>query len=97
MHLSPRRRFTLGLYLLAGGSYLHQDVTLTYAAEDVSGSALVTRNLFVLSGELALALRFNQHVGANLTVSAPFPTTSPYLIGMLRVGLGLSLYFGPLN
>ncbi len=92
VHMGARRRVALGLSASAGLNHWRSSYSVSYADEDVSGSAVVSRNLAVVGGELRLGYRFHRRVGAQLVLGAPAPTTTSYAISVAHVGLGLSVH-----
>lgn len=91
-HMGKRRRWSLGMHLYAGLNHWRSDYTVTYEAEDVHGSAVVTRNDFVVGGQLKVAYRFHRHFGVGIVLGGPFPTESSYQTSMFHVGAGLVYY-----
>lgn len=91
-HLTPQRRLAFALRVLAGWTMLHQHYTVTYADEDFSEEGTDVHNAFVASGDFTAAWRASRNVGVNLSLSAPFPTTSSYVIGLGQLGVGMSFY-----
>lgn len=91
-HLSPRRRLALGVNLLGGVNVVHHTVTITYAAEDVCGTASATDVAPLVGGQASLSWRVHDRVGLHLGADVPFPTTSSYRIGLASVGLGVTFH-----
>lgn len=92
VHLAPQRRVSLGLHVLAGLNTVVYEGTLTYAAEDFTYSSRWSRHTFLASADVTLAVRASDKVGFNLAVTAPFPTDSSYVIGLVSVAMGPSFY-----
>lgn len=92
VHLGARRRFALGAHLYGGWNYWRSAYSVSYPAEEVSGSAVVDRHLAVVGGELRVGYRLHRRVGVNLAMGAPFPTASSYAITIAHLGLGLSFF-----
>jgi hypothetical protein len=78
VHMSKRRRVALSLSAYAGLNHWRSSDSVSYADEDLSGSAVVSRNLPVVGGELRLGYRFHRRVGAQLVLGAPAPTATSY-------------------
>lgn len=91
-HMGSKRNVSLGFSVLFGWNHFHQYAPVDWPDVEVKGEATVRHNHLVISGEMTLAFRFHQRVGLNLAVSAPFPTITSYLITMVQVSAGLSLY-----
>jgi hypothetical protein len=91
-HVTPQRRLGVGVHALVGWNVVVSEGTLTYAAEDFTVTARGVRHDVIVSGDVTLAYRASRHVGVNLAITAPFPTASSYVIGMVSVGVGTSFY-----
>lgn len=96
VHMGRRRRAALGLHVYGGWNVWRSDYSLRYPDEGVEGSAVVVRHRAIVGGELRFTYRLHEHLGLNLMLGAPAPTTSSYLITLLHVGAGLTFYLhGP--
>lgn len=86
------RRSSLGLLVFGGWSHKAATYALDWEREGISGSGSFHHDDPVVGAELRYGYRFSRHVGATLYAGAPLPTQSAYVIGMLYVGVGLTLY-----
>jgi hypothetical protein len=91
-HVTPQRRLGVGVRALIGWNALVREGTLTYAAEDFTTTQSWVRHRVIASGDVTLSYRASRNVGVNLAITAPFPTDSSYVIGLVSVGIGTSFY-----
>jgi hypothetical protein len=91
-HMGKRRRVALGLHIFGGWNAWRSDYTVDYDGEDVHGRGVVVRHRAIVGAELRFAYRFHRRVGFTAMLSAPFPTTSSYLITFGQLGVGLAFY-----
>jgi hypothetical protein len=91
-HIGQQRRFTLGVQALAGWNHLTRVARITYTEEDFAAEGRSGDNDLVVSGELTMAYRLHDRVGLNLSLNAPVPLESTYIITMAQVGFGVSWY-----
>jgi hypothetical protein len=91
-HAGKQRRTGVGLHAFVGLNHWRSAYSLEIPEVDVSGSAVVSRNLPVVGGQLTVSQRLSKHVGLNLVISAPFPTASSYAITLASIGLGPTFY-----
>ena len=91
-HLTARRRFGLGMHLLAGLNQWVSAYTVDYAAEDFSDRAVVQQASFLAGGRLTFSYRVHRHVGVTVIATGFLPTESSYAISFGHVGLGLTFY-----
>lgn len=91
-HMGRSRFFSLGFHVLLGWNHYHQFVPIDWPDVGVKGEGEVRFNHLVVSGEMTLAFRLHERVGLNIAVGAPFPTMTNYVITMVHVSAGLSIY-----
>ncbi len=91
-HLTPSRRFGLGLHGLAGLSHWVSQYRVVYADEDFEAEGSVARSFAIVGGQLTLSYRASKHVGVNVIAMAPLPLESSYAISFGHIGAGLTFY-----
>ena len=92
VQLGRARRFSFGFLLFAG----YANYTISGALDDpghgIHRSVVINRGAFDSGGLMKLAFRFSDRFGLNLFVAAPFPYNPYPLVGILRAGLGLTIW-----
>ena len=92
VHMGKRRRAALGLHVYGGYNLWVTSYSVNYASEGVKGDATEAFHRPVVGGQLRFALRLHRNVGWSVAVDAPVPTTTGYIITLMQVATGLTIY-----
>ena len=92
LYVGASRRFSFGFFVFAG--YVNYTIsgTLKDPAHDIDRTFTQSHGAFDSGGLVKLGFRLTDRLGLNLFVAAPFPY-NPYPVpGIVRLGLGLTVW-----
>ena len=92
VQLGQARRFSFGLSLFAGYGNYTISGALDDPSHDIHRSVVINRGAFDSGGLVKLGVRFSNRLGVNAFLAAPFPYNPYPLVGILRAGLGLTIW-----